>query len=291
MPDNHAIPSTRPDMASAPAKTVSTHPEIASMHTETVSTPVDTASTPAEAVSAHYDMASARPNVAVILAGGTGRRMGLELPKQFLPLAGRTVLERTVDAFERNACIAEILIVAHPRHVEDTEAVVRRNTWTKVSRVLAGGKERYDSSLAAIRACEGRDVNLLLHDAVRPLVSDRIIGGVCALMQHEEAVVTAVPAVDTIYELAPDGTIGRIPDRSQLRRAQTPQAFRLHVIAEAYRRAFADKDFRATDDCGVMARYMPEVAIRIAEGEERNLKLTYREDIALAERLLTAESY
>lgn len=230
-----------------------------------------------------------RPNIAVILAGGTGRRMGLSLPKQFLPLAGRTVLERSVDAFERCPGIAEIFIVAHPRHVADTETFVRRNVWTKVRRVLPGGDERSDSSLAAIRACAGRDVNLLLHDAVRPLVSAHIVAAVCAAMCDHEAAAVAVPAVDTIYELSAEGTIARIPDRSALRRAQTPQAFRLNVVAEAYRRALADPAFRATDDCGVVVRYMPEVAVHLVDGEERNLKITYRDDIALAERLLAAD--
>lgn len=227
-----------------------------------------------------------RPNVAIILAGGSGRRMGLSQPKQFLPLCGRTVLERSVDAFESCTGIAEIFIVSHPRHVADTEALVRRNAWAKVKGVVPGGDARSDSSLAAIRTCAGRDVNLLLHDAVRPLVSEHIVDAVCAALCRHEAATVAVPAVDTVYELSADGTIARIPDRAALRRAQTPQAFRLSVVAEAYRRALSDPNFCATDDCGVVVRYMPEVPVYIVDGDERNLKITYRDDLALAERLL-----
>lgn len=225
-------------------------------------------------------------NIAIILAGGVGSRLGLNMPKQFLNVAGRTVLEHTVDAFERNAHIHEIAIVSNPDFVSHVEQIVRRNPWPKVRTVLRGGKERYDSSLSALRAFEsGEEVNLVFHDAVRPLVSQRIIDDVCEALTSHEAVDVTVPAVDTIVEAA-NGRIVAMPDRSRLRRVQTPQGFRLSVITEAYRRALADPNFRATDDCGVVFRYMPEVPIHLVEGEESNVKLTYREDTILLERLL-----
>ena len=224
-----------------------------------------------------------KPNIAIVLAGGSGKRLGADRPKQFLRVRGKTILEHTVNAFEANENIAEIAIVSNPNFIREVEQIVEQSSWKKVKHVLPGGKERYDSSMAALKAYEGKDVNLLLHDGVRPLVSQAIINRVCeALVQHE-AIGVALPAVDTIVE-AHDNCITATPDRSVLRRMQTPQAFSNQLIAEAYRRALADPDFKATDDCGVVIKYMPEKPVHLVDGEESNLKLTYKEDLPILER-------
>ncbi len=226
--------------------------------------------------------------IAILLAGGVGSRFGADCPKQFLEVKGRTILEHAIDAFERNSNIDEIAVVAHPAHAADVEALFIANpSWSKPYRVLLGGKERYDSSLAAIRAyADLEDAALLIHDSVRPLVSQRIICDVCkALMEGASAVNLAVPCVDTIIEVEANRMVAA-PQRSRLMRVQTPQAFRLSTIAEAYRRAMADPVFSATDDCGVVFRYMPEVPIHIVEGEERNVKLTHPSDLPLFEQML-----
>jgi len=225
-----------------------------------------------------------RPNIAVILAGGVGNRLGLSTPKQFFKVAGKMVIEHTIDTFERNPHIAEIAIVSNPFYVSDMENIVLRNGWRKVKKILKGGKERYDSSLSAIRAYAGRDVNLVFHDAVRPLVSQRIIDDVCAALLTHTAIDVTLPAVDTIIEAEGD-RIAHIPDRSRLQRGQTPQAFRRDVIAEAYGRALRDPAFRVTDDCGVVVKYMPEVPVYLVPGEECNMKLTYKEDTYLLDKL------
>lgn len=231
----------------------------------------------------------ARPVVVAILAGGTGRRTGGDLPKQFLPLAGKPVVAHAVEAFERNAGVDEIVIVCHADWLDRMRSVVEQTGARKVRAVLAGGAERYDSSMAAIRYCGDREVNLLLHDAARPLVTQRIIGEVCArLAEGAEAVNVTLPVVDTIVEVA-DGRVVSTPDRSRLRRVQTPQGFRLDVIRKAYALALADPAFRATDDFGVVARYLPDAVTALAEGDERNLKLTYREDLTGLEALLASD--
>ncbi len=224
-----------------------------------------------------------RPNIAIILAGGVGSRLGLSTPKQFFKVAGKMVIEHTVDAFERNPHIAEVAIVSNPFYVADVENMVLRNKWRKVKKILKGGKERYDSSLSAIRAYSGRDVNLVFHDAVRPLVSQRIIDDVAAALLRYEAVDVTLPAVDTIVEAEGDH-IAAIPDRSRLQRGQTPQAFRLNVIEQAYERALRDPALRVTDDCGVVVKYMPEVPVHLVPGEESNMKLTYKEDTYLLDK-------
>ncbi len=224
-----------------------------------------------------------RANIAIILAGGTGSRLGLSTPKQFFKVAGKMVIEHTVDTFERNPHIDEIAIVSNPFYVADIENIVLRNGWSKVKKILKGGKERYDSSLSAVKAYSGRDVNLVFHDAVRPLVSQRIIDDVCAALERYEAIDVTLPAVDTIIEAEGDH-IAAIPDRSRLQRGQTPQAFRREVIETAYGRALRDPAFRVTDDCGVVVKYMPEVPVHLVAGEESNMKLTYKEDTYLLDK-------
>lgn len=224
-----------------------------------------------------------RKNIAVILAGGVGSRLGLSTPKQFFKVAGKMVVEHTVEAFEGNSHIDEIAIVSNPFYISEFESLVIKNNWHKVKKILKGGKERYDSSLSAIAAYTGCDVNLIFHDAVRPLVSQRIINDVITALQTYKAIDVALPSADTIIEVEGD-FISQIPDRSKLRRGQTPQAFSLEVIREAYEIALKDPQFKATDDCGVVRKYLPAVPIYVVTGEECNMKLTYKEDTYLLDK-------
>jgi len=232
-----------------------------------------------------------RLNVAVVLAGGSGRRFGGDMPKQFMQVRGRSIIEYSIDAFEKSAGIDEIAVVVNNDFVSLAEEMRSRNNWTKLKYILNGGDERSDSSLSAIKAYEGVNCNLIFHDAVRPLVSQRIIGDVIAALQNHKAVAVSVPSTDTIVEIDESGNfIGHIPKRSRLRCQQTPQAFRYDVIVEAYRLALDDPAFVATDDCGVVVRYLPDEKIFIVEGEDSNIKITYRKDLRLAELLLDKDA-
>mgnify|MGYP000845924858 FL=1 len=223
-------------------------------------------------------------NIAAILAGGSGKRFGESQPKQFLKLRGRTVLAYTVEAFALHPLIAEVIIVVHPDYVEEVRRMVTENGWEKVKNVVSGGAERYDSTLAALKACEGREVNLLLHDAARPLVTETIITSVCHALETAEAVNVLQPVTDTIVRL--DGKIAHTLPRNSLRRVQTPQGFRRELLERAYEKALADPGFAATDDCGVVSTYCPEVDIAQVAGDERNRKLTYKEDLLTLEALM-----
>lgn len=229
-------------------------------------------------------------NIAVILAGGIGSRLGLDRPKQFMKVAGKTVLEHTVEIFQRHTQIDEIAIVMHASYVHDVEEMVIKNHWTKVKKVLNGGQERYESSMAAINAyrkqAQTENINLIFHDAVRPLVSMRIINDVIEALNTYDAVDVAVPAVDTIIKL--DETkkyIDQIPNRNYLNRGQTPQAFKYEIIEQAYQLALQDKNLQTTDDCGIVRKYLPVVKVYVVAGEEQNIKLTYPEDIYVLEKL------
>ena len=136
-----------------------------------------------------------RKNVAAVLAGGVGSRFGSALPKQFVEVAGKTIIEHSVTAFEENTSIDEIVVVMHKDYIDHFEQIRKQNNWKKLVKVLDGGNERYMSSLAAIQAYEGQNVNLIFHDAVRPLVSDDVITDVVKTLEQHEALVRRRPLI------------------------------------------------------------------------------------------------
>ena len=229
--------------------------------------------------------------VGVILAAGSGSRTGLSTPKQFLPLGGKTVLEHSVQTFHDHPGIDEVVIVTAPQFISRIEQIVQTDGWHKVTAVLPGGKERFDSSLSAVRYFSDKpDTIMLFHDAARPLVSGRIITDALKAMETYNAVDVAVPAVDTIVQCNREGTfMTSIEDRNLLWRMQTPQGFRQRTIDEAYRIALQDPGFTATDDCGTVLRYLPDEKVGIVRGSERNIKLTYADDLSLLEFLLSSQ--
>ena len=226
--------------------------------------------------------------VAVVLGGGLGQRLGAGMPKQLLRLAGRTLIEHCVAAFEQAPGIDEILVVMAGGYTGQVEAMLADGGYRKVSAVIEGGVTRPDSTraaLAAIARTQPGEVGVLLHDAARPLVDARIIADCVASLRVHDAAGVAVPASDTMV-ITDDGVMQSMPRRESLLRCQTPQCFRLSVIARAHELAAADPDFAPTDDCGVVLRYLPDVSVHIVEGSERNIKITYPQDLAIAELLL-----
>ena len=222
-------------------------------------------------------------NIAIILAGGMGSRVGGATPKQLLPLAdGRSILEHSIDAFEQVPSIDEIAVVMHPDYMEVAQELCRCNTWQKVNKIIPGGTERWESSWHAILAYmeEEEEANLWLHDAARPFVSQRILFDVATALEQHEAVTVAVPVTDTLYKVnSEELTVNSIPPRSEFMRAQTPQAFDKELITEAYLKALAEENVLATDDVGIVRKYAPKHPIFIVQGEEANKKITYASDL------------
>ncbi len=229
-----------------------------------------------------------RANIAIIMAAGKGNRAKAEVPKQFLKLGERLVLEHAVDAFEAHPGIDEIAIVAAQEEIPRVQEIIDKNDWKKTQKIIKGGEHRHQSSYAAIQAYAGRsEDNLILHDAARPLVSQQIITNVLEALVKHKAVGVAVPVTDTLFFTGPGGgQIIRVPDRSLFKRAQTPQGFRVGLLKRAYGYAMDDRGFSATDDCGVVRRYLYREKIYLVEGEEKNLKITYPEDLEILERWL-----
>jgi 2-C-methyl-D-erythritol 4-phosphate cytidylyltransferase len=227
--------------------------------------------------------------VAVVLGGGTGQRLGAGQPKQLLSLGGRTLIEHCVAAFSAAPAVDEVLVVMAAGYIDQVKALVAG--YGKVSAVIAGGAARSDSARIALEAvaASAEDCGVLLHDAARPLVDQRIISDCVAALSRFDAVGTAVPTSDTIVIADSDGRMVSVPPRETLWRCQTPQCFRLPVIMRAHQLAAADPDYAPTDDCGVVLRYLPDVPVHIVAGSERNIKVTYPSDLAVAEALLSRD--
>lgn len=225
-------------------------------------------------------------NIAIILAAGSGTRMGSKTPKQFIEIEGKTLMEYSISAFEQNDNIDEIAVVTKEEFFPLVESFIEKNGFRKVRKLLKGGKERYDSSLAAINAYTNDDDKLFLHDCVRAGVSQNIINECARGLEKYDAIEIGVEPTDTVVGIDEDGCITDIPVRSMLRNAQTPQCFRRGTIKRAFDIALQDPDFKATDDCGVVHKYLPEVKIFVAKGEQENFKVTFPEDIERFRKML-----
>jgi 2-C-methyl-D-erythritol 4-phosphate cytidylyltransferase len=232
---------------------------------------------------------------AVVLGGGTGERMGLSMPKQLLKISGRPILEHTVAALAASPEIDDLLLMMAPGHLAAAEEIAARVGRGKVLAVLSGGSTRNATTEQAIdwisRQAEGEaeDRLLLFHDAVRPLVSARVIRDCVTALGRYQAVDVAIPSSDTVVVTRTHGDEGEfiteVPERSRLRRGQTPQGFRLSTIRRAYRTAALDPHFQATDDCSVVLKYLPDVPIHVVLGDEQNMKVTHPLDAYLVDKL------
>lgn len=242
-------------------------------------------------------------NVAVVLAGGVGARVGLDIPKQLIKVAGKTIVEHTIELFQLNDAIDEIIVMMAPGHLDAIREIVKKGGYSKVSAVLEGLETRNGTTEAAIQhltdAGHADNCNVLFHDAVRPLLSDRIILDLIEALKEYRAVDTAIPSADTIIQVDKPVSseaegyeqIVDVLQRPLLRRGQTPQAFHLGAIREAYKNAASDPDFVATDDCTVVLRYTPQVPIAVVAGDEQNMKVTEPIDVFVADKLFQLRSH
>lgn len=224
---------------------------------------------------------------AIVLAGGTSQRFGMGIPKQFVKLAGKTVIEHTLNVFENHPLIDEVYLVVNPSYRIMAEEILVRNSYKKVTKILNGGKTRQESSMAGVRAIPDENSFVLIHDAVRPFVNDRIITNVIEKLTYYESVDVAVPATDTIVKVK-DDIVVEIPNRNELMYGQTPQGFQTKVIKKAYN-MFERNPIPSTDDCSLVLKY-DLGKIGVVEGERFNIKITYPEDLYCADKIFQIKS-
>jgi len=240
-------------------------------------------------------------NYVAILAAGKGSRMGLSQPKQFEMLHGKTILEHSVDTFEKHPLINGIFVVVHNDFIDNTRRLLNVQNRPKIIEIIAGGKERMDSSHNAIIALENHvgannylplhhDCNLLIHDAARPFVSEKIITNTIEALKNHSAVSVAIPATDTIYICDDEHKIQSSPKRENVYLAQTPQAARLSVFKQAFANVHGtDCNGEAlnevksapaiTDDASVILNFLPDEKIHIVVGDVSNRKITFQADL------------
>lgn len=235
-------------------------------------------------------MPTAAHTVAVVLAGGVGVRVGLGIPKQLIRIAGKAIVEHTVEALTASPLIDEVFIMMNAGSIHELDHLLDNERFSKLSRILPGGQTRNDTTQLALAAIQGDDTKVLFHDAVRPFIDDRIIHDCVRALDRYDAVDTAIPSADTVIRVDEHQRITDIPVRSELRRGQTPQAFRVGTIRRAYEAARKDPNFAATDDCGVVFQYLPETPIFVVDGTAENMKVTEPIDVHIADKIFQMQS-
>ncbi len=226
---------------------------------------------------------------AVILAGGSGTRMGTEVPKQFLNICSRPVIVRSADAFINSGLCDYIIITVPAEFTDYTRSLVKEYRPDDEIDVISGGKNRNSSLLNALEFIKlnkpyDGDTVVLTHDAVRPFINKRIIEDNIKAVREFGGCNTVVKCVDTVL-VSDDGKfISSVPERRKLYNAQTPQSFNFTEILNIYEKMTDDEKENMTDACSVFLKYGKKVAL--VDGEQNNIKITYKSDIGRAEQII-----
>jgi len=219
--------------------------------------------------------------VAIVAAAGSGRRLGLKTRKPFVRLAGKPLIAHTLKALSGSDAVDAIIVAAQPSCVGRFEKLVKRYRIRKVAAVVAGGRTRAVSVRNCLARIDDSAGIVLIHDGGRPFIDSRTIEGAVALARKHGGCIVAVPESDTVKLAGRDMFIRKTLDRGRIFRAQTPQAFRLSLIKRAYA---AKAAAGATDDSRVVE--LSGGKVKILKGSYRNIKITTKEDLKLAEALL-----
>lgn len=229
--------------------------------------------------------------IALIAAAGQGTRLGAEVPKAYVELRGRTLLERSVRALLASGVVDEVIVLVSPDMEPEAARIIGRIDTAGAApiRLVHGGSERADSVWAGLQAIPDDDAVVLIHDAARALTPAAMVRGVAKrVLEGAPAAVPVVPVADTIKEVAADAVVST-PDRSRLRAVQTPQAFRLSALRQANLDYWGEQpEFTATDDASLMEWHGERVAT--VPGDTLAFKITTPIDLTLA-HALTEETH
>jgi 2-C-methyl-D-erythritol 4-phosphate cytidylyltransferase len=223
----------------------------------------------------------------ILLAGGDGTRIGEDIPKQFIRVAGKPILLHTYERL-RNFMPNSLIVIAAPLNyiniVNDIIKPAKKNTI-----IISGGKTRQDSTYEGLKALINHSPkNVLIHDAARPFINENIIKDVIEALKKYSAVDVAIPTSDTIIQQN-EGYIEKIPERKNLLRGQTPQAFRYKNLYKSYSKIKKNKISDFTDDCGIYLYSNKNAKIKIVTGSEDNIKITTPIDLVLADEIFRAQ--
>lgn len=228
-----------------------------------------------------------RKNTAIVLAAGQGKRMNSKVQKQFLELGGKPLLYYSLKCFQDSGMIRDIILVTGAESVPFCkEEIVEKYGLTKVTKVIPGGKERYDSVYEGLLSCENSDF-VLIHDGARPFITEEIIRRGIQGVEKTGACVIGMPSKDTVKIADTQGYVAETPERSSVWTIQTPQIFEYNLIREAHEKIRC-RDMSAITDDAMVVEQETGVKIVLVEGSYKNLKITTPEDLDIAEIFLKA---
>ena len=228
---------------------------------------------------------------AVVLAAGSGKRMNAGVKKQYMEIAGRPVLYYSLKAFEESFIDEIVLVVSQDEIEQVQESYVNRYGFQKISRIVAGGKERYHSVACGLQAVRQDCDFVFIHDSARPMLTQEILQRVYRAVQEEEACVVGVPSKDTVKIADEQGYVSVTPNRSLVWNVQTPQVFSYPLVHSAYEELLQKEQellasgVQITDDAMVV-EHLAHHKVKLVEGSYENIKITTPEDVQIAERYL-----
>ena len=222
---------------------------------------------------------------AIVLAAGQGKRMHSRIQKQFLEIGGKPILYYSMKCFQESPLIRDIILVTGEDMISYCQReIVEKYGFTKVSKVTAGGKERYDSVYAGLLCCQDTDY-VYIHDGARPFVTEEMIQRGYEAVKRTNACVMGMPSKDTVKLADPSGYIKETPDRKIVWNIQTPQIFSYELIRGAYE-SIRQKDMSNVTDDAMVVEQETGTKILLVEGSYQNIKITTPEDLAVAEAFL-----
>ena len=215
-------------------------------------------------------------NIAIILAGGSGTRFKSKIPKQYFKIGNKSIINYTIDAFEKSSLIDKVIIVVDKKYTND----ISKKNPNHI--VVSGGKSRFESSYNGILACPKNSKKVLIHDAARPFISQEIITSCIEALNNYEAVVTSIQTTDTVIRVK-NMEILQVEDRNQIFLNQTPQGFKYKTILDAHK----NRTGSVTDDISLLD--LNKTKCKVIKGSKKNIKITTNDDIQFAMHILNQD--